>query len=96
MRSWALWIACVLLAGGCRGGSASPEDCEVIFNRMMALEMHELGFRDPVLLKKRTAALSVKLRAELDQCPRRPLPTGALACVATAASIEELSHKCLR
>lgn len=91
------WVLVLLgLAPGCDARRATAEDCRAIFDRIVAIELRELGYRDPVLEKRKRAELSTRFRSDVFKCVGRRLPDGALPCVARAKSTEELSHECLR
>jgi hypothetical protein len=85
-----------LMAAGCSSPGATAADCRVIFERIVALELDEQGVREPAMRSRTAASLAAELEAELGACEGRPLPAGALECVARARSTEELSHGCFR
>jgi hypothetical protein len=78
------------------GKRATPEDCGEIFDRIVEVELHERGFRDPALADLKRKELRTVLASELKECPGKRLKTGALACVRRATSAETMSHECLR
>ncbi len=88
-------VGLALALAGCQHAHASREDCEAIFERIVALELEEMGFRDAVLVERRRAALEAEHRASIDECIGRPMPEGALACVRSAPNVEALLHDCL-
>ncbi len=90
------FLLAVLLFVSCTRERATAEQCRVIFDRMVELELRELGFKDAALAKLRQDELAARYRDELSGCTGRPLPEGAMACVATATSAEDISHRCLR
>jgi hypothetical protein len=91
---------CVVLAllgiAGCGNGRATPQACDEIFDRIVELELRELGFRDPALLTRKRAQLRRVLAPEIERCHGRPLPEDALRCLRGATSTEQVSHGCLR
>jgi hypothetical protein len=89
-------LALALPLAGCHRHPATPEDCRYILARIVELELHELGFRDPVLARRKVAAVQSALSGELAHCTGVPVRQGAMACVQRARSVEELSHRCLR
>ncbi len=94
---WTLGLALsIVLAAGCKRERASAEACGEIFDRIVEVELQEQGFRDPVLARRKREELRGALGSELRRCEGRRLPAGALACVRTAKSTEEISHTCLR
>lgn len=92
------WVSLVLLlcVCACHGERASASDCETIFNRLVLLELQEMGFRDPALVALRQQELRERHREQLQACTGRRIPVGALACVADAETAEGVSHECLR
>ena len=94
--AWLASVAVVLTvwASGRTSSPASAEDCAVIFERLVALELAEMGYRDPALVALRQRELSERFSAELQSCEGRSLANDALSCVREAASAEALSHDC--
>lgn len=92
-----LRIALALLAvASCGGnGRATSQACSEIFDRIVELELRELGFRDPELVTRKREQLRRTFAPEIQRCHGRRLPDHALACVRKAASAEEISHRCL-
>ena len=96
MRLARTWLALLALAlAACSGPRASEADCRIIFDRLVALELEEMGYRDPTLLSIRQNELSQRYQAEMGGCVGRPLPDHAMACIGDALSAEALSHNCL-
>jgi hypothetical protein len=91
----ALCLVCFAI-GGCRAGRAGDADCEVIVDRIVELELHSRGYRDPELAARRSRELVRLLQPELTQCRGMRLPERAMACVAAARSADEINHDCLR
>jgi len=84
-----------LLLAGCTGSPAERRDCERILERIVEIELKESGYRDPLLVTVKQAALKRKLDAELQACIGRRLKPGAMACVEQAKNVEALTHECL-
>lgn len=81
---------------GCDRKDATEEDCQVIFDRLVALELAEMGFSDAKLLELKQAEFRARYQAELSSCVGKPISPRALSCVATAQSTEEMSHECMK
>ena len=105
MRALSWWRACVLgcvLGGllvcalGCERVRASRAQCELIFERLITLELAEMGFQDPALTARWVKRLRARYRAELDECVGRAIPPEAMRCLKEAKTIEVMSHECLR
>lgn len=91
------WLPLALiLAAGCGNGRASHDDCTAILDRIVELELREMGFRDPALVERKRAELHRTLAPEIGRCTGRRLPVDALACVRQATTAEDVSHRCLR
>ncbi len=90
--------ACALMGAGCRSVKrrASKAECQVIFNRIVALELREAGYADPALEKLKQKELSLQFQEDLQSCVGRRLRHDAVQCARAAESTEALSHTCLR
>jgi hypothetical protein len=74
---------------------ATPAECHEIFGRLVALEMEEQGFRDPVAVARVRERLGRELAPDVGVCERRRLAATALDCVRKARRAEEITHVCL-
>ena len=91
-----LALALTLLGfSGCRGETARPEDCSRILDRLVEVELHELGFRDAVLAARKRVEIHRLLDVEIDRCVGGRMRRDALACVEKAMTAEEIIHGCL-
>ena len=81
---------------GCGRERATPALCRAILHRVIELELHERGYRDPALAARKQAELETLFGRELRECTGRRVDRGALACIARAKSTEQISHGCLR
>jgi hypothetical protein len=84
------------LAAACQRHPASTVECAAIFDKVFALEFREIGFRDPVLERRKHDELAAKLAPELQDCRGLSIRTGAIDCAARAQTTAELSRRCLR
>ena len=80
----------------CSGKRATREECRQVLDRLVALELQERGFRDPALAVRWRAQAEATHAAELAACEGKRIPRAALACVQSAKSSEEISHRCFR
>lgn len=102
-RRWTVlvaWLASLVVLAAVwvsweRGPAATRAECETIFERLVALELAEMGYRDPALVDIRRRELAKRFSEDLQACEGRTLPEGAMACIAAATSAEDLSHRCL-
>ena len=89
-------LGLMLLLLTCRSERAGADDCAVILDRIVALELAEQGYRDPELQRRKQQEFARRFAPELQHCEGLSLPPGARECIARAASAEEISHVCLR
>ncbi|HFE44922.1 MAG TPA: hypothetical protein ENJ18_05420 [Nannocystis exedens] len=68
----------------------------MILTRITELEIHEQGNRDPALVERKQTQRRRAFADEIGRCVGRRLPQGAMECIATATSAEQVSHRCLR
>jgi hypothetical protein len=95
------WMRVAMLAGlslvaGCRRHRMTPDECNLVLDRIVELELAERGFRDPLLAKRRQSDLRGRFSADLAGCEGRRVASAVSACVQKATSAEEISHVCLR
>jgi hypothetical protein len=81
---------------GCRSTRATADDCARILDKIVELELHERGFRDPVLLRRKRDELHRRLGSELIECEGKLMRADAIGCLQHAKTTEEISHECLR
>jgi hypothetical protein len=91
-----LILALLVGSSACRRHHMSPDDCRLVLDRITEIELHEAGFRDPMLLARRKTELRARFAPELAACVGRRVRAGALECVRRARTSEALSHQCLR
>lgn len=92
----AVGVLGALMLTACVEERASREQCQMIFDRLVTLELAEMGYADPALTARRQAELASRYRKQLAACVGKPIPPDAQACVARAETTEEVSHECLR
>ncbi len=74
---------------------ATSAQCESILDRIVELELIEQGYRDPVLAEQKRVQMRRELASQIRSCTGKAIRPSALACVRTAHSTEEISHRCL-
>lgn len=89
-------LVCLLGQGCDRRQRATEADCLAIVERIVDLELKEMGFRDPTLAEAKKKLVQQRLSPEIADCVGRRLARKSLACVDTSSTVEELSHDCLR
>jgi hypothetical protein len=91
-------IACAVIAAlvlpGC-GRKATREDCEVVVDRNVELQLKALGVTDPSVVAKRREEMRASMREDIDKCVGKRVTDGMMACVKTAETAEKID-KCLR
>jgi hypothetical protein len=91
----AIIIAAVVFALGC-GRRATHEDCELIVNRSVELELRDGRESDPRAIAEREAEVRAALDGEIKSCETdRRVTDKTMACVRSASTTQELD-KCLR
>jgi hypothetical protein len=77
------------------GRRATAEDCGVIVDRYVEIELLTLKVTDPKIIEARKAEMRRDLKDDLKACPGKRITDGMLACVRKAQTNEELD-KCTR
>lgn len=95
-RAVATAILAITACIGCRRERATANDCARILDKIVELELREQGFRDAELTRRKRDELRRSLAPELRECEGKRLKAGALACVESASTTEQISHHCLR
>lgn len=95
LTTLALVLAAPLALPAC-GEPATADDCRAILDRIVAVELAEQGFHDPALTRRKQDEFARLYAADLARCEALRIPPHARACIAAAASSEQLSHDCLR
>jgi hypothetical protein len=91
-----LWIPLLaVLLSGCTRHRATEVDCRAVLDRIVGIELHDLGYRDPVLARRRQRQLAASLRNDLGACRGAWIRDDVAACLARARSNEQLVHDCL-
>ena len=91
-----IFAALISFLPTCDSERATQEQCRAIFDRLVQLEVREMGFNDPVLTVRRQAEFAARYANEIRACVGRPIPPAALKCVLSAETAEAVSHECLR
>jgi len=94
-RRTSLWIAAIALGmAGC-GRKATPEDCGVIVDRYVEIELRTLKVTDPSVIEQRKSEMRRELKDDLRTCPGKRITDSMLTCVRLAETNEELD-RCTR
>jgi hypothetical protein len=89
-----LVLASALALAGC-GRKATREDCEVVVDRNVELQLKALGVTDPAVVGKRRDEMRASMREDIDKCVGKRVTDGMMACVKQAETAEKID-KCLR
>ena len=79
---------------GC-GHKATREDCEVVVDRNVELQLKALGVIDPSTVAKRREEMRASMKEDIDKCVGKRVTDGNMACVKNAETAEKID-KCLR
>ncbi|MGA7744465.1 MAG: hypothetical protein WBP56_22325 [Polyangia bacterium] len=93
---WFVLIVVVAVASSCHRRPASEEDCKNVLNRLIELELNESGYRDAVLRARWQQELGHRFAPDLKRCRGLEVRNDLHACLATAQSSEEITHRCLK
>lgn len=88
-------LVLVLALPAC-GEPATADDCRAILDRIVAVELAEQGYHDPVLTRRKQDEFARRYAADLARCEGLRIPPHARTCLAQAGSSEHISHDCLR
>ncbi len=83
-----------LSAAGC-GRKATAEDCALIVDRNVEVELRALKVTDPTIIERHKAELRRDLKDKLDMCPGKRITDSMLTCVRKAETSDELD-RCTR
>jgi hypothetical protein len=76
-------LALTLVVCGC-GHRATAEDCGVIVDRYVEVELNGLSVTDPTAIDKRKAEMRVALKDDLARCPGKRITDSMVACFRNA------------
>jgi hypothetical protein len=87
-------VIAALLLPGC-GRKATREDCEIVVDRNVELQLKALGVTDPTVVGKRRDEMRSSMKEDIDKCVGKRVTDGMMACVKSAETAEKID-KCLR
>jgi len=87
-------LAGLVVLPGC-GRKATREDCEVVVDRNVELQLKALGVTDPATVTKRREEMRASMKEDIDRCVGKRVTDGNMACVKNAETAEKID-KCLR
>jgi len=77
------------------GRKATRDDCEVVVDRNVELQLKALGVTDPSTVAKRREEMRASMKEDIDKCVGKRVTDGNMACVKNAETAEKID-KCLR
>ena len=94
MKRPAAAAAIVLVSVAC-GRPATREDCELIIDKNVELEMKQMKIDDPVAIEKRKTEIRATMEGQLKGCIGKRVTDGMMKCVRNAKSTDEIDG-CMR
>jgi hypothetical protein len=89
-------LAIPLMAGAAAcGRPATQEDCELIIDRNVELQMKQMQITDQAAVDKRKAEIRSAMSSELKGCVGKRVTDGMMICVKKAQTADEIDQ-CLR
>jgi hypothetical protein len=88
-------VAASLSLCACHRHAASIEDCHAVLDRLIDLELSESGYRDPILRARWQQDLARRFAPDLERCRGLTVLDDLRACLASARTPEEVTHRCL-
>lgn len=79
---------------GC-GRKATHEDCEVVVDKNVELQLKQLGVTDPAIVVKRRDEMRAAMKDDIDKCVGKRVTDGMMTCVKNAETADKID-KCLR
>jgi hypothetical protein len=86
------WVFLILTACG---RPATREDCELIIDKNVELEMKQLKIDDPAMIEKRKAEIRTSMEGQLKGCIGKRVTDGMMKCVRNAKTPDEIDG-CMR
>jgi hypothetical protein len=86
--------AAALILPGC-GRKATREDCEIVVDRNVELQLKALGVTDATVVTKRREEMRASMKDDIDKCVGKRVTDGMMTCVKAADTAEKID-KCLR
>jgi len=93
-RVCALCAALAAAGLGC-GRRATPQDCDVIVDRYVEVELAALKVTDPKVIELRKAEMRRDLKDDLKACPGKRITDAMMSCVHDAQTNADLD-RCTR
>jgi len=91
------WLAffVVALGGGCHLHPATVDDCAVVLDKLVELELEESGYRDPIVRARWAAEARSRFAGDLARCRGLLVRNDLHACLRAARTSEAIVHGCV-
>jgi len=99
-RSLVIFVTCVALVVfavtviGC-GRKATREDCEIVVDRNVEVQMKALGVTDSAAIEKKRLEMHASMSDDIDKCVGKRVTDAMIACVKNAETADKID-KCLQ
>jgi hypothetical protein len=87
-------VVLALAMAGC-GRPATREDCELIIDKNVELEMKQMKIEDPTAIEKRKTEIRATMEGQLKGCIGKRVTDGMMKCVRNAKTTDEIDG-CMR
>jgi hypothetical protein len=87
-------VAVAPILVGC-GRKATHEDCQVVVDKNVELQLKALGVTDPAIVAKRRDEMHAAMKDDIDKCVGKRVTDGMMNCVRNAETADKID-KCLR
>jgi hypothetical protein len=94
VRAAAATVAALIGAVAC-GRPATREDCELIIDKNVELEMKQMKIADQVAIDKRKAEIRASMEGQLKGCIGKRVTDGMMKCVRNANTTDAIDA-CMR
>lgn len=84
----------LFVLSGC-GRKATLEDCGVVVDRNVEVQLKALGVTDPTIIAQRRAEMRASLKDDIDKCVGKRVTDAMMTCVKGAETAEQID-KCMR
>jgi hypothetical protein len=89
-----LFVVALLVLAGC-GRKATRDDCDVIVDRNVEVQLRAQGTLDPATIAKRKDEMRSDMKDRIDQCVGKRVTDAMMTCVKGAETADQID-KCLR
>ena len=84
-----------VVGAGCRRHAASAAECASVLDRLVEMELTESGYRDQILRARWQQDLGRRFAPDLERCRGQAVRDDLSACLVSARTSQEVTHRCL-